>query len=238
VNEVGAGNPLWAAATLILPLVLAIVCHEVSHGAVARLLGDRTAAEQGRLTLNPIAHVDWFGTVILPGMLALAHLPVFGWAKPVPVDFRRLRNPRLGMMLVAAAGPLSNLLLAAAAAVGIGAIAGSLTGKLAEFGFASFCLDNLRNFLAVNLFLALFNLLPVPPFDGSHIVEGALPRRAAIAYAGMRRYALPIMLILLVIVPRLWPSANIIDAWVGPPFEWLAGHYLALAQAVAGLFRG
>jgi Zn-dependent protease len=171
-------------------------------------------------------------------MLALAHLPVFGWAKPVPVDFRRLRNPRLGMMLVAAAGPLSNLLLAAAAAVGIGAIAGSLTGKLAEFGFASFCLDNLRNFLAVNLFLALFNLLPVPPFDGSHIVEGALPRRMAAAYAGMRRYALPIMLILLVIVPRIWPKLDVIDAWVGPPFEWLAGHYAALAEAVARMIGG
>jgi len=229
VNEVDAGNPLWAAATLILPLVLAIVCHEVSHGAVARLLGDRTAAEQGRLTLNPIAHVDWFGTVILPGMLALAHLTVFGWAKPVPVDFRRLRNPRLGMMLVAAAGPLSNLLLAAGAAVGIGAIAGSLTGKPAEFGFASFCLDNLRNFLAVNLFLALFNLLPVPPFDGGHVVEGLLPPNLAREFRKIGRFSLLVLVVLLLVLPRLSPSADVVGRFVSPLAD-------GITAAILGIF--
>ncbi|MBU6269234.1 MAG: site-2 protease family protein [Sphingomonadales bacterium] len=229
-------NPVWDAATLILPLVLAIVCHEVAHGAVARLFGDRTAAERGRLTLNPLKHVDPFGTVILPGMLALAHLPVFGWARPVPVNAARLRNPRRDMMIVGAAGPLCNLVLAALSAVVLGVMAGNLTAKPADFSFMAWCLDNTRNFLDINLFLALFNLLPIPPFDGSHIVEGLLPYRAAMAYHRMRRWALPAVLILIVIVPRLFPSVDIVSAWVGPPFEWLAGHYLALAQWTAGLF--
>ena len=228
-------SPFYEAATLILPLILAIVCHEVAHGAVARLLGDRTAEEQGRLTLNPFAHVDWFGTVILPGMLALAHLPVFGWAKPVPVNQFRLRNPRFGMMLVAAAGPLSNLLLAALSAVLLGVLAGGLSTRPAPLSLIAFTIDNLQNFLAINLFLALFNLLPVPPFDGSHIVEGALPRHMAAGYARLRRYALPVMLLLLVILPRLVPGFSLVDAWVGPPYEWLYGQYLALAEATSTL---
>ena len=232
-----ATSPLYEAATLILPLVLAIVCHEVAHGAVARLLGDRTAQEQGRLTLNPLAHVDWFGTVILPGMLALAHLPVFGFAKPVPVDARRLRNPRFGMMWVAAAGPASNLVLAALSAVLLGALAVLAPAQPDPMSFIGFTMANLNNFLAVNLFLALFNLLPLPPFDGSHIVEGALPRRLAYGYARLRRFALPAVLILLVIVPRLFPGFDLVERWVGPPFEWLFTRYAALAEATARLLH-
>jgi len=236
MNDV-TNNPLYVAATLIVPLILAIVCHEVAHGAVARLLGDRTAEEQGRLTLNPIAHVDWFGTVILPGLLALAHLPVFGWAKPVPVNQWRLRNPRYGMMLVAIAGPASNILLAGLSAVLLGAIPGGLADKPQPFGLAAFTIANLQNFLGINLFLALFNLLPVPPFDGSHIVEGALPRRLAAGYARLRRFALPVMLVLLVIVPQLFPGVSVVDKWVDPPFEWLYARCVDLAVASAALFH-
>ncbi len=226
---------LFDAATLILPLVFAIVCHEVAHGAMARLLGDHTAEEQGRLTLNPVVHVDPLGTVILPGLLALTHLPVFGWAKPVPVNARRLRNPRWGMMLVAAAGPGSNLLLAALAAIGLGLFARSgVADTGAGTGLAAFAIANLGNFLAINLFLALFNLLPIPPFDGSHIFEGLLPRRLARRYASIRNGGMLLVILLLVVLPWLVPGFDPVRKLVGPPFDWLYGHYLALAALVSG----
>lgn len=226
---------LFDAATLILPLVFAIVCHEVAHGAMARLLGDHTAEEQGRLTLNPVVHVDPLGTVILPGLLALTHLPVFGWAKPVPVNARRLRNPRWGMMLVAAAGPGSNLLLAALAAIGLGLFARSGVAETGTgTGLAAFAIANLGNFLAINLFLALFNLLPIPPFDGSHIFEGLLPRGLARRYASIRNGGMLLVILLLVVLPWLVPGFDPVRKLVGPPFDWLYGHYLALAALVSG----
>lgn len=226
---------LFNAATLILPLVLAIVCHEVAHGAVARLLGDHTAEEQGRLTLNPVVHVDPLGTVIFPGLLALLHLPVFGWAKPVPVNARRLRDPRWGMPLVAAAGPGSNLLLAALAAVGLGLLArAGVVETGSQVGLAAFTLANLSNFLAINISLALFNLLPIPPFDGSHILEGVLPRPLARSYARMRSGGMLLVILLLVVLPYLIPGFDPVGRFVGPPFNWFAGHYLALANLVAG----
>jgi len=229
----------YDAATLILPLVFAIVCHEVAHGAMARLLGDRTAEEQGRLTLNPLPHIDPLGTVILPGLLALTHLPVFGWAKPVPVNQWRLRNPRWGMMLVAIAGPGSNLVLAALAAVGLGlfaraGVSGTDTASGAQTGMAAFAAANLANFLAINLFLALFNLLPIPPFDGSHIFEGLLPRGLARRYAGIRSGGMLLVILLLVVLPWLVPGFDPVRRLVGPVFEWLSGYYLALANLVAG----
>jgi Zn-dependent protease len=226
---------LFNAATLILPLVFAIVCHEVAHGAMARLLGDHTAEEQGRLTLNPWPHVDPIGTVVLPGLLALTHLPVFGWARPVPVDYRRLRNPRWGMMLVAAAGPGSNLILAGLAAVALGVFArDGVIDTGAQTGLAAFTLANLNNFLAINLFLALFNLLPIPPFDGSHILEGLLPRRLARRYASIRRGGMLLVILLLVVLPWLIPGFDPIRRLVEPPFLWLSDQYIALANLVAG----
>jgi len=225
----------YDAVTWILPLVFAIVCHEVSHGAMARLLGDHTAEEQGRLTLNPFPHVDPIGTVIFPGLLALAHLPVFGWAKPVPVNQWRLRNPRWGMPLVAAAGPGSNLLLAVLAAVGLGLFArdGAVdTGS--QVGLVAFTVANLVHFLQVNLSLALFNLLPIPPFDGSHILEAMLPRPLARSYAGMRRGGMLLVILLLVVLPWMIPSFDPVGRLIGPPFDWLAGRYLALMNLVAG----
>ena len=110
-------DTIYQAAALIIPLVIAIVFHEIAHGWTARALGDPTADELGRLSLNPLRHVDLFGTIILPGILKLSGLPVFGWAKPVPVDFRRLNNPRRDMMLVGAAGPAMNFAMALGAAI-------------------------------------------------------------------------------------------------------------------------
>ncbi len=225
---------LFQAAALIVPLVIAIVFHEVAHGWMARALGDPTAAELGRLSLNPIRHVDPFGTVILPGMLMLAGWPVFGWAKPVPVVKARLRNPRRDMMIVAAAGPGSNLIMAALAAVALGLLMPVGQGEAQGGLLQNFLFANLLMFISINVFLALFNLLPIPPFDGGHIVEGLLPPAVARRYAGLHSKALLIMILLLVVVPLAFPSLNVVRLLVGPPVEWLTGRYMELAAAIAG----
>lgn len=227
-------DTLFQVAALVIPLVIAIVFHEVAHGWTARMLGDPTAAQLGRLSLNPIKHVDPFGTIILPGMLKLAGLPVFGWAKPVPVVKGRLRNPRRDMMIVAAAGPASNLIMALIGAVALGLIMRSFAGGVEPSLAVSFLAANLLNFILLNIFLALFNLLPIPPFDGGHIVEGLLPAQAARKYAAMHSKALLIMILLLVVLPWIAPSLNIVGWLVVPPVEWLSDHYLKIAQAVAG----
>lgn len=228
-------DTLFQAAALILPLVFAIVFHEVAHGYVARVLGDPTARDAGRLTLNPLRHVDPIGTLVLPGMLALAHLPVFGWAKPVPVAMQRLNNPRRDMMLVAAAGPGSNLVLALLGAVGLGLYVRFTSGPVVEGGLAQFAALNLLNFITINVFLALFNLLPIPPFDGSHILEGLLPRRAAAAFGQVRKVGFMLALAVLIVLPTLIPGFNPVGKLVGPPVDWLTTQYLNLANRVANL---
>ncbi len=221
-------------ATIAIPMILAIVFHEVAHGWVARALGDPTAAEQKRLSLNPLRHVDPFGTIILPGLLKLSGAPVFGWAKPVPVDFRRLRNPRVGMMLVAAAGPVTNFILAAIAAIGLGLLVRA-TDSMGEPGLGTlFLSDNLRNFLIVNLFLGAFNLLPIPPFDGSRIVMGALPAPLARGYARLEPFGLLVVFGLLVILPYFAPDLNLVQRLIGPPVEWMGQQLAKLAMLVAG----
>lgn len=224
---------LYQAAALIVPLILAIVFHEVAHGWTARALGDPTAARMKRLSLNPLRHVDPIGTVVLPGMLALIKAPVFGWAKPVPVNQRMLRNPRVGMMVVAMAGPGSNLVLAALASLGFGLLIGGLSQAPAPGSAIDFLMLNLRNFIAINVFLALFNLLPIPPFDGSHVVEGLLPRAWIPAYARLRPLGFPLVFIVLIGLPWLIPSFDPVSALVGPPFEWLMRHYAVIVQAAA-----
>ena len=225
---------LFQALTLIIPLVFAIVFHEVAHGMMARALGDPTAEELNRLSFNPLRHVDPVGTVILPGFLALIHAPVFGWAKPVPVNMWRLRNPRLGMMLVAAAGPATNLVLAGIGAVLLGLLSRALGGVQLSEGADKFMAANLINFLQINVFLALFNLLPIPPFDGSHIVEGLLPEGLAQAYGRLRPYGLPLFIVLLFVLPQFIPGFDLVGRVVFPPVEWLTGLYVSLAAAVAG----
>jgi len=225
---------LFQALALIVPLIFAIVFHEVAHGYVAKLLGDPTASERKRLSLNPLRHVDPIGTVVVPGFLALIKAPILGWAKPVPVNKWRLNNPRYGMMAVAAAGPGTNLVMAAVGAVLLGLLLRPY-GSVDEIsGLGAFAAANLINFLMINIFLALFNLLPIPPFDGSHIVEGLLPRSLVPAYARLRPIGLPLILVLLVVLPSLVPGFNIVGRFVLPPVNWMTQHYLALAQAVAG----
>lgn len=225
-------DTLLQALALIPALIIAIVFHEVAHGWTALALGDPTAQEQRRLSFNPIRHVDPFGTLILPGLLALTGAPVFGWAKPVPVDKWRLANPRFGMMAVAAAGPGINLVLAAIGAVVLGIFAGSYTGPVE--GMGGFTFMALQYFIMINIFLALFNLLPIPPFDGSHIVEGLLPPRAARAYEKLRPYGFPLLFLMLLVIPWLFPGLGIIERVVLPPVEWARAHYMALAIWIAG----
>jgi Zn-dependent protease len=227
-------DTIYQAAAIIVPLVLAIVFHEVAHGWVARVLGDPTAHERGRLTLNPLRHVDPVGTLLVPGMLALAHLPPFGWAKPVPVVAARLRNPRRDMMLVAAAGPGSNFVLAGIGAVLLGLLVRGHQGAGELGAVAGFVALNLANFVMFNVFLALFNLLPIPPFDGSHIVEGLLPGPLRRAYGSVRRVGFALVLVVLIVLPQLIKGFDPVGTLVGPPADWLTGHYFALAEAVSG----
>ncbi len=226
-------DTILRAAALIVPLVLAIVFHEVAHGFVAKLLGDPTAQERGRLSLNPLRHVDPLGTIVVPGLLALFLLPVFGWAKPVPVVAQRMRNPRLGMMLTAAAGPAANLVMALVGAVLLGLLLLPYAGEPGLTGVAWFVAINLANFLTINVFLALFNLLPIPPFDGSHIVEGLLPAPLARAYGELHRFGFMLVLVLLVVLPWVFPGFDPMGAIVGPPVAWLIGKYMAVAAMIA-----
>ncbi len=224
---------LFQAAALIVPLVIAIVFHEVAHGWTARALGDPTAAQMKRLSLNPFRHVDPVGTILVPGALALAKGPIMGWAKPVPVVKSRLRNPRFGMMAVAAAGPGSNLVLAAVGAILLGLVMGGYQTLQEPSLVARFVALNLFNFITINVFLALFNLLPIPPFDGSHIVEGLLPERAAAQYERLRPLGFPIILLLIVVLPWLVPGFDPVGKLVVPPVQWLTGKYMALAAVFA-----
>jgi Zn-dependent protease len=213
-------NIVFRIATWLIPLVFAIVLHEVSHGWVANAFGDPTAKRKRRLSLNPIRHVDPIGTVVLPLMLAVAGAPIFGWAKPVPVVARRMRNPRLHMMLVALAGPGMNIALAVLAALAFAA----LRPVASPDSFLwLFILVNLANFVIINFFLAVFNLLPIPPFDGSHVVEGLLPRPLVPRWRRLGRFGFPFLIFVLVLLPYLAPQVDVVGAVVDPPVRLLLG---------------
>jgi|UniRef100_UPI0035CA619D Zn-dependent protease len=225
-------NLPYTIAVWLIPLVIAIVFHEVAHGYVARLLGDHTAERLGRLTLNPIRHVDPVGTVVLPMILAIAHAPIFGWAKPVPVEYRNLRNPRRDMMLVALAGPATNFVLATLTALGLAAYVGMIGGQPAPFPHTvqGFVFDSLVSFLLVNVFVGVFNLIPLPPFDGGHVVQGLLPRAAAVQYAKLARFGMPLLLILLFVLPMISPQADVVRRVIGPIATAVANAFLHIAQ--------
>ena len=178
------------------PIMFAIIAHEVMHGVVALRLGDDTALRAGRLTLNPISHIDLFGTIILPFGLYLFGLPVLGYAKPVPVDFRVLRGGRSGMLKVAAAGPLTNFVLAIVSGLLLRAVPLFLHGSLGPTVVVPIA-RMLQASVIVNVELGVFNLFPVLPLDGGRVLFSVLPMRAARAYAQTERYGFLILMLLL-----------------------------------------
>ena len=179
-----------------LPILFAIIAHEVMHGVIALQLGDDTALRAGRLTLNPISHIDPFGTIFLPVMLMFLHLPVFGYAKPVPVNFSRLRSGRTGMMEVAAAGPLTNFVLAIASALALRGILRFAGGPWQAPVIVPLAYM-MKSSVLVNIALGVFNLFPLLPLDGGRVLTGLLPLPAARAFARTEPYGFLILLVLL-----------------------------------------
>lgn len=202
-------------ATAFVPVLLGIILHEVAHGWVASLRGDQTARMLGRLTLNPVPHIDPAGLAMF-AVTALFTPIVFGWARPVPVNVRNMRNPRRDMMLVSVAGPLTNMLLALFFAVGLGlTITFAPDDTSLDGGIWAFVFRMCRVGMIANFGLAWINLLPIPPLDGSHIVEGLLPPRLGWNYSRLGRYGFLLLLVLLmtgvagqVLLPLIQMSVN------------------------------
>jgi Zn-dependent protease len=218
-------------ALAVIPVVLAITLHEAAHGYAALALGDTTARDAGRLSLNPIRHIDRVGTIILPGFLLISQLLLpphkiyfmFGWAKPVPVGAWKFRNPRRGMAIVATAGPLMNFFLAWLAAL--------LMPMADDPSFSEAIVQQfLLYFMLSNLVLGLFNLLPIPPLDGGRIAVGLLPLQLANAWARMERAGILVVLLIVFILPRLIgfdPVGQALETvlpWAFRTLFWLAGH--------------
>jgi Zn-dependent protease len=222
---------LFNLALAVIPVVLAITLHEAAHGYAALALGDTTARDAGRLSLNPLKHIDRVGTIILPGFLLISQLLfpphkvffMFGWAKPVPVGAWKFKNPRRGMAIVAIAGPLMNFFLAWLAAL---AMPTTDTLSSTQEVFQQFLLY----FMLSNIVLGLFNLLPIPPLDGGRIAVGLLPLGLARIWARLEKAGILVVLLVVFILPRLIgfdPVGQALERilpWAFRTLFWLAGH--------------
>lgn len=185
-------DTLLSVLLFLVVLVPSVILHEVAHGVTALGFGDDTAKRAGRLTLNPLPHIDPFGTVILPALLAFTAGGAFGYAKPVPVNPSRMRRPRDHGLLVSLAGPATNIALAVLAAVALRALLPTASDMV---------LDLVFRFGIINVVLAAFNLLPIPPLDGSAVVERVLPRRLLPGWRRLRQWAMPLLLLLVLLLP-------------------------------------
>ena len=189
---------LWS-----LPILAAVIFHEVAHGVMALRLGDDTALRMGRLTLNPLPHIDPIGTILMPGLLLLAGAPMFGYARPVPIDYRQLRNPRRDMVLVALAGPGTNIILAIVSALVFRFLNGRLeavdpdTASALVLGVVLPLAQMAYYSVLINVFLAVFNMLPLPPLDGGRVLTGILPYAQARLVAAIEPFGFVILAVLL-----------------------------------------
>jgi Zn-dependent protease len=218
LNMIGYQISVW-----LLPVLIAVTLHEAAHGFVAHLLGDDTAWRMGRVSFNPFKHIDPFGTVVLPALLLLARSPfLFGYAKPVPVNFSALRHPRRDMILVAAAGPVMNLILATLAALGFHLL--SYAPDLVE----RFVEANLVNAVKLNVVLAVFNLVPIPPLDGGRILVGVLPKALARPVARLEPYGLVILIGLLIVLPLLGSQFDLISIAIARATRAIIGAILII----------
>ena len=197
-------NYIFYLLTSAAALIIGIVIHESAHALAAYLLGDRTARSRGRISLNPLNHIDPFGTVLLPLIMLVAGGPIFAFAKPVPVYLGNLKNPKRDEVAVALAGPVSNVLLAGAGAVLLRLVVSNGDAVIGFMGENVLYLTNfLTTFMSVNLSLAFFNLIPLPPLDGSSVLVLFLRGRALQTYYRIQQYAMPILLIVLYVLPTV-----------------------------------
>lgn len=225
----GFADIALTASVWILPVVIAITMHEAAHGYAALRCGDTTALMAGRISINPLRHVDPFGTLLLPALLLLVKAPfMFGYAKPVPVNFGRLNHPRRDMVWVAAAGPATNLVLAVVSGVALHGAA------LAPDWAAPWLISNLNNSIIINVILAIFNMIPLPPLDGGRVAVGILPDFIALPLARLERYGLAILVAALFLLPfiggKLGVNLDIFRWLVGVP----AGYLLELIATITG----
>lgn len=209
---------IYTLTTWVIPLLLCVILHEVAHGYVAMKLGDKTAWLMGRLTLNPSKHIDPVGSILVPALLLLSGSGMlFGWAKPVPVDFYRLRHPKRDMGLVALAGPVANVLLA---------IAFGLVGRLILFILPTdnhitlWLIENIKNGMGLSLVLACFNLLPILPMDGGRVLVALLPKKLSVKYQETEKYGLFILIGVLFILPAM--GIDIVSWFVGTLYPLFA----------------
>ena len=213
----------------VLPLVIAITFHEAAHGFVAYHLGDKTAWQLGRVSFNPLKHIDPFGTLILPAMLLLSHSPfLFGYAKPVPVNFRALRHPRIDMVWVALAGPATNIALALLAALAFHVLG------YAPAGAAQWLFDNLKNALLINVILAVFNMLPIPPLDGGRVAVGLLPKVLASPLSRLEPYGMLILIGILIILPLAGSQFGLNRDVISAILRASTGYVIRLILMVSG----
>ncbi len=220
MDELTNLNIIQTIAVIAIPLIFAIVLHEVAHGWVANKLGDHTARDMGRLTLNPIPHIDLIGTIILPVLSIITHSPIFGWAKPVPINPYNFKDPKKGMAISSLAGPGINMIMAISFSFLLRVVMPVFEANLSKQSWQWFGLPISLMFyygVMINVVLAVLNMLPIPPLDGSRIVYWLLPDKQAAAYYKLERYGLLILILLLatnvlskIIVPVIGPILSLL----------------------------